>query len=311
MPFFYFSPSELILFLPVHLSNNPKLQVTNGDSFNLSDFSTHYNAGITSEEEASKILKKANRKLNKLQQKLYASDNHSVLCIFQAMDAAGKDSTISNVFTGVNPAGFQVTSFKAPSKKELDHDFLWRCNDALPARGIIGVFNRSHYEEVLVCKVHPGYVLGQKIPTINSESDLDENFWNERCKSIANWENHLVKNGTIILKFFLNVGKDEQKGRFLSRIAEEKKNWKFNFGDMRERALWPKYMSAYQDAIQQTASEQAPWFIIPADNKPVMRAIVAQIIAEKLESLGLEYPTVGQKEIAEMAEAKKILENES
>lgn len=290
--------------------NDTKLLVVEGSSFDLTKHTTHYDGGIADQAKADEILKKANKKLYEEQQKLYALDNHSLLVIFQAMDAAGKDSTVRSVFTGVNPAGFQVTSFKAPSKEELDHDFLWRCNDAVPGRGMIGIFNRSHYEEVLVCKVHPSYVVGQNIPGINSEADLTEAFWKDRYESIRNWENHLTKNGTVILKFFLNVGKDEQKARFMSRIAEEKKNWKFNFGDLKERALWPNYMQAYQDAIQNTASINAPWYVIPADNKLVMRAMVASIVAEKLKSLKLNYPSVGQKERSEMAEAKKILENE-
>ena len=291
--------------------NDPKLLVTNGQSFDLSNHPTNYDGNIKTVEEAEKLLKKATKKISKQQQKLQASDNHSILCVFQAMDAAGKDSTVRSVFTGVNPAGFKVTSFKAPSKKELDHDFLWRCNNAVPSRGMIGIFNRSHYEEVLVCKVHPGYVVGQNIPGVNSEDDLTESFWEDRYESIRNWENHLAKNGTVVLKFFLNVGQDEQKARFLSRIEEEKKNWKFNYGDMKERALWPKYMNAYQNAIEKTAANSAPWYVIPADNKPIMRALVASIVAEKLESLDLEYPKVGEKDIAEMTEAKKILENEA
>jgi PPK2 family polyphosphate:nucleotide phosphotransferase len=294
----------------VQFLNDPKLLVSDGASFELSNHLTNYSGGIASEEHAEKLLKKATKKLAKLQQKLYASDKHSVLCIFQAMDAAGKDSTIRHVFTGVNPAGFKVTGFRAPNKTELDHDFIWRCNNALPGRGMIGIFNRSHYEEVLVCKVHPAYVLGQNIPDIDSFSDLTDDFWKGRYASIENWENHLAKNGTVILKFFLNVGQDEQKARFLSRIDSEKKNWKFNFGDMQERALWPKYMNAYQDAIKNTARENAPWFIIPADNKPIMRALVANIIAEKLESLNLEFPVVETGDRAKMKEAKEILENE-
>ena len=290
--------------------NDPNLKVTDGSSFSLADYSTSYTGPITSEEQAEKLLKKANKRLAKLQQKLYAADKHSVLCIFQAMDAAGKDSTIRHVFTGVNPAGFKITGFRAPSERELDHNFLWRCNNALPGKGIIGVFNRSYYEEVLVCKVHPSYVVGQNIPGIESETSLTPAFWEGRFQSIREWENHLVKNGTVILKFFLNVSQDEQKRRFLSRIADEKKNWKFNFGDMRERALWPKYMSAYQSAIKSTASKATPWFVVPADSKPIMRALVANIISEKIDSLNINYPTVSEKEISKMAEAKKILENE-
>lgn len=287
------------------------MRVTNPDNFKLSDYDTSYTGGLNSEEEALDLLKQNNKKLYKLQRKLYASDRHSILLVFQAMDAAGKDSTIRSVFSGVNPTGFQVSSFKAPSKEELDHDFLWRCQKALPERGRIGIFNRSHYEEVLVCKVHPEYVLGQAIPGITKLEQLDEAFWNTRYKSISDWEDHLASNGTVILKFFLNVSKDQQKARFLSRIEEVKKNWKFSFGDLVERGFWPKYMDAYQTAIQKTSSSQAPWFVIPADNKSVMRAMVSDIVVKTLEGLNLEYPTVSDKEIAEMKEAKEILENET
>jgi len=285
--------------------------VKDGTNFKLSNYSTQYNGGITSEDEAKELLAKANKEMGKLQNKLYATDNHSVLLVFQAMDAAGKDSTIRSVFSGVNPTGFQVSSFKAPSKNELDHDFLWRCNLALPERGRIGIFNRSHYEEVLVCKVHPEYVLGQNIPSIQSLNDIDDHFWQMRYKSIRNWEKHLAASGTLILKFFLNVSKEEQKARFLSRIEETKKNWKFSFGDLKERARWNDYMDAYQSAITDTADKDAPWYIIPADNKPVMRSMVASIVTEALANLKLKYPTVGEKEMDEMRQAKEILENES
>jgi len=287
------------------------LLVQDGANFSLANYSTNYSGSITSDKEAEKLLVNANKEMAKLQNKLYATDNHSVLLVFQAMDAAGKDSTIRSVFSGVNPTGFQVSSFKAPSKNELDHDFLWRCNLALPERGRIGIFNRSHYEEVLVCKVHPEYVLGQNIPSIKTLNDIDEHFWQMRYKSIRNWEKHLAASGTLILKFFLNVSKDEQKARFLSRIEETKKNWKFSFGDLKERARWYDYMNAYQDAITNTADEDAPWYIIPADNKPIMRAMVASIVAEALSKLNIKYPSVGQKELEEMKQAKEILENES
>ncbi len=290
--------------------NNPELRVTDGTNFKLEKHSTTFAGGISSELHAENLLAKANKKLYKLQRKLYASDHHSVILVFQAMDAAGKDSTIRTVFTGVNPTGFQVTSFKTPSKKELDHDYLWRTSKALPERGRIGIFNRSHYEEVLVCKVHPEYVLGQKIPGIDNLDQLDTKFWESRYESIENWEKHQTNNGAIILKFFLNVSLNEQKRRFLSRINEPKKNWKFSFGDLKERALWPSYMQAYQSAIEKTATKNAPWYIIPADNKPIMRAMVANIVCEALEQLNLTYPTVNQKQKEEMVEAKEILENE-
>jgi PPK2 family polyphosphate:nucleotide phosphotransferase len=291
--------------------NDENLVVRDGTNFTLNQYSSHYAGGINTNKEAEKLLAKANKEMAKLQNKLYATDNHSVLLVFQAMDAAGKDSTIRSVFSGVNPTGFQVSSFKAPSKNELDHDFLWRCNLALPERGRIGIFNRSHYEEVLVCKVHPEYVLGQNIPSVTKLEDLDEHFWQMRYKSIRNWEKHLAASGTLILKFFLNVSKEEQKARFLSRIEESKKNWKFSFGDLKERAHWDVYMQAYEMAIQNTADEDAPWYVIPADNKPVMRAMVASIVTEALTQLNLQYPTEGEKEKNEMKEAKEILENES
>ena len=294
----------------MELLNNDRLLVDSGNQFDLTTYDTNYNPGIKTKKHAEKLLKRANKVIYQEQRKLYAADNHSVLCVFQAMDAAGKDSTIRHVFSGVNPAGFQVSSFKAPSNKELDHDFLWRCNQAIPSRGMIGLFNRSHYEEVLVCKVHPGYVLGQNIPGVKTLEDINEEFWLQRYESIRNWENHLARNGTIILKFFLNVGQDEQKRRFLSRIEEDKKNWKFNIGDLKERALWPQYMQAYQDAIENTSSNQAPWYIIPADDKPIMRAVVANIVAEKLQSLQLKFPTVTANDQEDMLAAKKILQNE-
>ncbi len=290
--------------------NDPKVQVSDPANFKLSDYETSYSGGLASDEAALELLKSNNKKLSKLQRKLYASDRHSILLIFQAMDAAGKDSTIRSVFSGVNPTGFQVSSFKAPSKEELDHDYLWRCQKALPERGRIGIFNRSHYEEVLVCKVHPEYVLGQAIPGITELSQLDDEFWNNRYQSIANWEKHLVNNGTVIIKFFLNVSKDQQKARFLSRINETKKNWKFSFGDLVERGFWPEYMKAYETAISKTSTSDAPWYVIPADNKTVMRAIVSDIVVQTLEELNLSYPTVSDKEISKMKEAKEILENE-
>lgn len=276
----------------------------------LADFSSDYTADIRTEKQAKKRLKAANKKMAELQRMLYASDNHSVLLVFQAMDAAGKDSTIRSVFSGVNPSGFQVSSFKAPSKKELDHDYLWRCQMALPERGRIGIFNRSHYEEVLVCKVHPYYVLGQNIPGIDQLSDLDQAFWDKRYRQIADWERHLVENGTIILKFFLNVSKEEQKRRFLSRIEEQKKNWKFNIGDLKERQLWDQYMEAYQMAINKTSTAESPWLVMPADNKAIMRAMVAETVVQRLEQLNLKYPSMDQKASEELQSGKEILEKE-
>ncbi|MFY0644901.1 MAG: polyphosphate kinase 2 family protein [Bacteroidia bacterium] len=292
------------------LLNDPEIAVHQTAGIKLSQFKTDYKADFKDLKDAKIRLKLANKKMNDLQRKLYAADNHSVLLVFQAMDAAGKDSTIRSVFSGLNPTGFQVSSFKAPSKKELDHDYLWRCQKALPERGRIGIFNRSHYEEVLVCKVHPEYVVGQNIPGITEVSKLNSAFWNARYEQISDWEKHLAANGTVIMKFFLNVSKEEQKNRFLSRINTPRKNWKFSYGDMKERALWSEYQLAYEDAISATAREFAPWFVIPADNKTYMRALVAEIVVEKLEELNLHYPQVDQEAVEEMKIAKEMLENE-
>jgi PPK2 family polyphosphate:nucleotide phosphotransferase len=237
---------------------------------------------------------------------LYAHDTYALLLVFQAMDAAGKDSTIRAVMSGINPAGCQVFSFKQPSAQELDHDFLWRTTKCLPERGRIGIFNRSYYEEVLVVRVHPEYLKSQKLPDgINLK-----NIWQQRYASIGDHEKHLARNGTVILKFWLNVSREEQRQRFLSRIDEPKKNWKFSAGDVQERKLWKAYMAAYEEAINATSRKWAPWYAIPADDKPFMRLSVAEIIAKTLKGLELKYPTVGDKEKARFSEMRKMLENE-
>jgi PPK2 family polyphosphate:nucleotide phosphotransferase len=241
-----------------------------------------------------------------LQRVLYAHDHYAILLVFQAMDAAGKDSTIRAVMSGVNPAGCQVFSFKQPSPEELDHDFLWRTTKCLPERGRIGIFNRSYYEEVLVVRVHSEFLKSQKL---HATVDL-ENIWQQRFESIRDHEKHLARNGTIILKFWLNVSKKEQKQRFLSRIDEPRKNWKFSAGDVHERRFWEKYMTAYQDAVNATSKPWAPWYAIPADNKPFMRLRVAEIIAKSFEKLDLKYPTVGKRQRAEFSEMRMMLENE-
>jgi PPK2 family polyphosphate:nucleotide phosphotransferase len=242
-----------------------------------------------------KILEKAIRQFSIQQKALYASDRHSILLVFQGMDAAGKDSTISAVTRGVNPAGFQVFGFKRPSQKELDHDFLWRTSRSMPERGRIGIFNRSYYEEVLVVRVHPGILDYQQLPdTINRET-----IWEERYESIREHEKHLARNGTVILKFWLNVSKDEQKARFLSRLDDPNKHWKFNPGDLKERRHWDAYMTAYEDALNQTSRDWAPWYAIPADSKPFMRATIATIIASALKSIGLKYPRPDPDDVAE------------
>ena len=247
--------------------------------------------------ENRKALDDAIKRLRKRQRKLYADDRYAVLLVFQAMDAAGKDGTIRAVMTGVNPAGCQVFSFKQPSKEELDHDFLWRVYRSLPERGRIGIFNRSHYEEVLVVRVHPEYLDGQKLP--RRPAKLEE-LWDERLQSIRNMERHLARNGTVVLKFFLNVSRDEQRRRFLDRIDEPESNWKFSSGDVRERQLWPQYMEAYQAALEGTSRSWAPWYCIPADDKPYMRRVVAEIIGKTMKRLDIEYPVLSDEERAEL-----------
>jgi PPK2 family polyphosphate:nucleotide phosphotransferase len=241
--------------------------------------------------------------LNKLQRVLAAGDKHSILLVFQAMDAAGKDSTIRSVMQGVDPSGCQVFSFKKPSNLELDHDFLWRTTCRLPERGRIGIFNRSQYEEVLVVRVHPKILGYQKLP---GEIDM-ETVWDDRLTSIRQQEEHLARNGTVILKFWLNVSKDEQKRRFLSRLDDAEKNWKFEPNDVKERRHWDDYMRAYEDALNATSRPWAPWYAIPADDKPYMRARVADIIIDAMQSIGLQYPAPTAENRAEFAEARKEL----
>jgi len=273
-------------------------------SFRLADAPT----GPTDEVDEDALedaREKRTEAIGELQRKLYADDHYSALFVFQAMDAGGKDSTIRHVFTGVNPAGFQVSSFKAPSAEELDHDFLWRIARRLPERGRIGVFNRSHYEEVLVVRVHPEYLEGQRLPNY----DLDT-IWGERFESIRSFERHLADNGTVIVKFFLNVSLDEQKERFLRRIDKPSKNWKFNEGDVEERKRWPDYMHAFEEALNATSRPWAPWYAIPADSKPYMRLQVARIVQQTLESLGVDYPEVDEEAKAELAECRRMLEEQ-
>ena len=274
-----------------------------GGGFKIDGHST-VPADAVNDKKLKKQLSKTVEKIDELQRVLYAQDKFSLLLIFQAMDAAGKDSTIRAVTRGVNPAGFQVYSFKQPSKMELDHDFLWRSAVALPERGRIGIFNRSYYEEVLVVRVHPEYLGGQKLPVINDD------IWNQRYQSIKDHEKHLAHNGTIVLKFWLNVSKAEQKNRFISRIDDKTKNWKFSSGDVKERGYWSDYMNAYEEMLNATSKSWAPWYAIPADNKRFMRLQVAKIIEKTLLSLKLEYPKLGSAESDKLAEIKTRLQNE-
>ena len=250
-----------------------------------------------------KRLKKSIKELDKLQQALYASNRHALLLVFQGMDAAGKDSTIRAVMEGINPAGCQVFSFKKPSSLELDHDFLWRTSRSLPERGRIGIFNRSHYEEVLVVRVHPKILQAQQLP---NSIDLDT-IWEDRFESIRDLEKHLTRNGTVIVKFWLNVSKDKQKERLLDRLNDEEKQWKFNPGDLKERGFWDDYMQAFEAALSATSRPWAPWYAIPADNKPYMRACVAEIIVAALNEIGLQYPQPAAEDRAQFAASRAAL----
>jgi len=284
-----------------------RFRVSENKSLTFEDYQTDFTGNYTSKDGAEKDLKKNVKRLSNLQQTLYADDKHSLLIIFQAMDAAGKDGTIRHVMSGLNPQGCQVYSFKQPSKEELDHDYLWRCSKALPERGRIGIFNRSYYEDVLVVRVHPGILAASPLP---DEIKGDSKIWQKRFEQIANFEKHLAENGTHVIKFFLNVSKDEQKRRFVSRIETPEKNWKFSMGDVKERGFWNAYQNAYRETIQATSTQESPWFIIPADHKWFMRLAVSEVIAQKLESLDLRYPALSEEHMQELLEAKKMLENE-
>ena len=268
----------------------------------LSDFSADYTGELESKKEGGKELRKNRKIMSELQDKFYAYDKYSLLIIFQAMDAAGKDSSIKHVMSGLNPQGTQVYSFKQPSKEELDHDYLWRTTKALPERGRIGIFNRSYYEEVLVVKVH-NLIKYQNIPA----ELVSKNIWNERYEQIRNFEKHISMNGTKILKFFLNVSKEEQKNRFIKRLETPSKNWKFSAGDLEERKLWNEYQTCYQDAINETSTKLSPWYIIPADKKWYARLTISEIINYTLESLKMEYPKLDEEQRANLDLYKKEL----
>lgn len=285
------------------------LLVKPGTKVNLKEYDTKYTGGFRSKEDAQEMLQKDIQRLSELQDMLYAMNKYSLLIVFQAMDAAGKDGTIKHVMSGVNPQGCEVASFKQPSHLELAHDFLWRVNMELPKKGMIKIFNRSHYEEVLVTRVHPEFILGQNIPGIRTIDDISKDFWKQRFDAINSFEENIYESGTIILKFFLNVSKDEQKERFLARIDEPSKNWKFSAGDVKEREFWDKYMKSFEDAISSTSTDHAPWYIIPADRKWFMRAAVGDIIVGTLEKLNLAYPKLTEKELSELQEAKTNILN--
>lgn len=287
-----------------------KIIVPSHTPISLLDYPTDDTGQFPHADDAKDLMKSNRKKLKKLQGKLYAHNRYALLLIFQAIDAGGKDSTIRHVMSGVNPQGCQVFSFKQPSHNELEHDFLWRTYRALPERGRIGIFNRSYYEEVLITRVHPEYVIRQRIPGIRQVADVDEAFWQQRYQSINQMEDHLCRNGTVIMKFFLHLSKEEQKQRFLKRIHRADKNWKFTMNDIHERQHWDDYQMAFEQALSHTSTEHAPWHIIPADHKWFMRTLVGDLIVRKLSALDLHYPRVSAKQKEEIIQAQKHLESE-
>jgi PPK2 family polyphosphate:nucleotide phosphotransferase len=280
-------------------------RITRGEKFKLSDIDPGDTAHLNREDkpQAQEALAIGRDALAMLQDMLYAQDRWSVLLVFQAMDAAGKDGAIKHVMSGINPQGCQVTSFKAPTSEELDHDYLWRCARNLPERGRIGIFNRSYYEEVLVVKVHPEFLEGQKLPP----SLVGKDVWDDRYQDIRSFERYLTRQGTVIVKFFLHVSRDEQKKRFLERIEQPEKNWKFSAADVGERGHWDAYMNAYQKMIRETASKEAPWYVVPADNKWFTRLVVAAAVVEALDSLDIHYPEVTKGQRKQLAAARAEL----
>jgi PPK2 family polyphosphate:nucleotide phosphotransferase len=277
-------------------------RVDGSDEFHLKSHKTNEKGGLD-KDKAEKILDANRKRLNDFQEKLYAQDRWSLLLIFQGMDAAGKDSAIKSIFDGVNPQGCEVHAFKQPSTLELDHDFMWRSALALPQRGRIGIFNRSYYEECLVVRVHPEILAKEKIPP----ALVTKNIWGERFEDIPAFERYLARNGTIVLKFFLNVSKEEQRERFLARLDEPSKNWKFSMADIAERALWGKYQAAYQEIIRHTSTAAAPWHVVPADHKWFARVVIGSTIVSALEALNLKFPKADKASLEEFAQVRKAL----
>ena len=287
--------------------NHDPFIVPPGKKIKLKDYDPGFTGKFKNKEEATEKLRKDVQRLAKLQDVLYAQNTYGLLVILQAMDAAGKDGAIRHVMSGVNPQGTQVFSFKGPSAEELDHDYLWRSFKALPERGRIGIFNRSYYEEVLVVRVHPEILNFSQLP---AELKKKKDIWEKRFDEINNFERYLVRNGIHVVKFFLNVSKEEQKRRFLARIETPEKNWKFSVNDAKERAFWDEYMDAFEDCFNHTSTDWAPWYIIPADNKWFTRAAVADVIIEKLKSLNLAYPQVSEEHMQNLMKAKELLLSE-
>lgn len=284
-----------------------QLKAQDKGKFRLKDYKTDIKVKPVDKLEGELLLKEGIHKLSQIQEKLYANNHYSVLIIFQATDAAGKDGAIKHVMSGLNPQGVKVHSFKTPSSEELDHDYFWRHYKALPARGEIGIFNRSHYENVLITKVHPEYILNEKLPGIFSVKDIDKKFWDKRYEQINRFEKNLAENGTVIIKFFLHLSKDEQKKRFLERIDDQSKNWKFSKADVTERKFWNDYQKAYDDMIRNTHSKDAPWYVIPADDKWFARLAIAGIICDELANLPIDFPRLKPSEKAELGKVRNQL----
>jgi PPK2 family polyphosphate:nucleotide phosphotransferase len=286
------------------------LVIKPGKKVNLKNYSTSYEGKDLNKKDAQVLLEESRKELAELQDKLYANNRYGFLIILQAMDAAGKDGIVKHIMSGVNPLGVKVHSFKTPTSLELDHDYLWRHEIALPGRGEIAIHNRSHYENVLVTRVHPEYILGENIPGIDSVKKIDAKFWEGRFKQIQRFEKNVVENGTVILKFFLHVSKKEQKKRLMERIDDPGKNWKFSFADLKERNHWYDYQKAYEQAIEKTSQDSAPWFIIPADDKWYARISIASIIHQQFAKLDLSYPRLSARQKEELQKSKEQLENE-
>ncbi len=286
-----------------------QFRIAKGKAFSLKDHNPGF-SGDYKKEKSVHLLNELREEMDALQEEMYALNKSSLLIIFQAMDAAGKDSAIEHTMSGLNPQGCQVYSFKQPSAEELDHDFIWRHYKALPERGRIGIHNRSHYENVLVCKVHPEYVLNEGIAGIESVKDMNAAFWKGRYESIRNFEKHISRNGTVILKFFLNVSKEEQQKRFLERIDEPLKNWKFSSADIDERDKWDQYMKAYEEAIIATTDDHAPWYVIPADKKWFTRIAISSIIVDAFKKMNMKLPELSESEKAKLDDCRKRLMDE-
>lgn len=284
-----------------------KYCISNGANFKLKEFDTVAPKDTSEKKELKEQIQNDIEEIQKLQQLFFANQRHSILLIFQAMDAAGKDGAIKNIAKGINPQGCEVFSFKPPTEQEYKHDFLWRHHLAAPEKGKFGIHNRSHYEFVLACKVNPEFILNENIPGVLGVKDIDKYFWKKRYERITSFETQLVDTGTVVLKFYLNISKEEQKKRLLERIEDPNKNWKFQMGDLKTRSQWDLYMKAYEEAIQNTSQKKSPWYVIPADDKWYARAIIARVLKETLLELDLQYPKLNSDSAAMFEEAKKIL----